>query len=464
MGDAWRTEGTDITRFMNARGGSISARAAFALVALACAACRDSTAAPSVTGIVLRAPFDSVFFGKTLRVQSVATGDSTAVAWPKFAWSSSDTSVAVVDSLGVALALRVGSATIRAELAGKSDSLRIRVVLFDPLPALRFTVISTGFDGVCAVSTTAGVFCGESNPIDSMPRFTLLPGSEQISFVSFHATIHSACGLSADSLMYCWGQNAHYHFGNGTSTAFRTTTAPALGGHGRRFLALTVGGHSQTCGVNAADSVVYCFGHNDFGQVGHGTVSGDDSLVAPVAGALRGRAVSANSANSCALDLSGAPYCWGAGGGGITSGPGTSGTPQRISTSVAFASIHVGHTHACALDRAGAAYCWGANVGGALTDTASQVTHTVPEQIGGDLRFSFLSATLDATCGVTAAGALYCWGEFSPDSLRARSAPTGPLPMRLPIGVPIRSVGSSYPFGSHHYWCAITTAGKLLCW
>jgi alpha-tubulin suppressor-like RCC1 family protein len=57
-----------------------------------------------------------------------------------------------------------------------------------------------------------------------------------------------------------------------------------------------------------------------------------------------------------------------------------------------------------------------------------------PVRVAGDLHFTSLSAGWDATCGITAAGLLYCWGsnEFGQLATGGRQNSPTPVRVRLP--------------------------------
>jgi alpha-tubulin suppressor-like RCC1 family protein len=80
----------------------------------------------------------------------------------------------------------------------------------------------------------------------------------------------------------------------------------------------------------------------------------------------------------------------------------------------AFVTVSAGGTHTCGVTAAGAAYCWGANGNGQLGDgTLTQRTGPVP--VAGGLSFRAVIAGSSHTCGVTPAlplgnGVAYCWG------------------------------------------------------
>jgi len=77
-----------------------------------------------------------------------------------------------------------------------------------------------------------------------------------------------------------------------------------------------------------------------------------------------------------------------------------------------FTALTAGRIHTCGVTSAGAAYCWGGNESRALGDgTTTQRLTPVPVQ--GGLVFTALTAGNSHTCGVTSAGAAYCWGVNS---------------------------------------------------
>jgi alpha-tubulin suppressor-like RCC1 family protein len=80
-----------------------------------------------------------------------------------------------------------------------------------------------------------------------------------------------ACGLTDDGAAHCWGDNLHGALGDGTTRgpngSPRMTPGPVLGE--RRFQTL-VAGYYRACGLTA-EGVAYCWGRNDYGQLGDGT-------------------------------------------------------------------------------------------------------------------------------------------------------------------------------------------------
>jgi alpha-tubulin suppressor-like RCC1 family protein len=230
---------------------------------------------------------------------------------------------------------------------------------------------------------------------------------------------------------------------------FASEAAPTPGANGRTFKALTVGGHSQTCGVNADDDVVYCFGHNDFSQVGRGTRSGHDSAVAPTGGAPRGLAVTTTEFYSCLLTLEGQPMCWGD----------DDMVPTAVASPEPLTTIAIGGAQRCAFGVSRTLYCWGLNTSGETGVGSASNGIGAPTVVNGGVRFDDVFPGAFATCAVPADGALYCWGNFHPRSLSSRLGDARYSPVRILPTLRFKSVAIHVG-----RTCGVTLDGRLYCW
>lgn len=183
--------------------------------------------------------------------------------------------------------------------------------------------------------------------------------------------------------------------------------------------------------------------------------------------ALRGRfalaepeVVSAGAGFTCALRRDGAAFCWGSNDDGEL-GTGTRASslaPVGVSTQLRFASVSAGWGFACALTTVGAAYCWGAAEveGGPVPGNAIQ--RRVPSAVPGGLTFASLSAGFTHVCGVTTAGAVYCWGENA-GRLGNGGVEDSPRPVRAASQATFKSVSAGLT-----HTCALATDGRAFCW
>jgi alpha-tubulin suppressor-like RCC1 family protein len=259
-----------------------------------------------------------------------------------------------------------------------------------------------------------------------------------------------ACALKPSGRVYCWGEGS---------------AAVAQVGTSRYFSSISVGGDStrtHACGISATDSLTYCWGANDRGQLGIGS-SGAARVETPTAVSTTARfvSVSAGGRHTCALTAAGEGYCWGANGvGQLAVGPrrfypeefdGSDVlSPTRVSGSHTFLGIAAGDNHSCAVSDESLglgdnlAYCWGdATIyevyGGAWTTYGSELGYRhvcegeqspggcpYPTRVGAPdtLRRDFsplIAAGGNTTCARTLDsylndGRTYCWGRFTGSS------------------------------------------------
>lgn len=141
----------------------------------------------------------------------------------------------------------------------------------------------------------------------------------------------------------------------------------------------------------------------------------------PLGGALRFTHLSVGSQNGCGISTTGSTACWGEGWlgtlGNDSAGTGVHATrPTLIAGNLAFQSVSHGAGHVCGLTRAGAAYCWGNNfrgrlgIGSPTTAGPGPVPVSRPYPVVGGLRFVSLAAGWSHTCALTESGEVWCWG------------------------------------------------------
>jgi len=214
------------------------------------------------------------------------------------------------------------------------------------------------------------------------------------------------CALDGAGRAFCWGWHAFGQLGiGGAATAFEVTPTPVAGDLRFRSLGL---GSLHSCGVTT-DSVTYCWGFNDRAQLGIDALetprvcTGNQRCVAsPIAidSAHRFTSVVAGRTHTCALTSAGAAYCWG------------NGSPVFVLASgPPFVSLVAGTSHTCGLTAAGAAYCWGSNGDGQLGIGPIGGEVPSPVAVSTSIAFVALGAGSAHTCGIDRDGQAYCWGQ-----------------------------------------------------
>jgi len=326
----------------------------------------------------------------------------------------------------------------------------------------KFTVTAIAV-GSCTLTVTDGGTGNAQVPVSvaaPVVPATLAAGS-------FHT-----CGLDASGAAWCWGKNDYGQLGNSANLGIITAnpTQGAVGG-GLTFAALTAGGH-HTCGLTPA-GIAYCWGSNESGQLGNSTNSGvsgaTNSTPLPVGGNLTFTRLSAGEFHTCGITTQGVMYCWGfnyLGQLGTATNNNTSvpnPTPAPVDGSLTFVAVAAGSGHTCGIVAGGTVYCWGLNLNGQLgraDDLGALIPHPTPTAVPGLPSISSLAAGRFYTCGLSSAGAGWCWGDNSTGQLGATTIETSqPTPVAVSGGLSFIVLGA----GSGHT-CGLTSGGTAYCW
>ncbi len=226
------------------------------------------------------------------------------------------------------------------------------------------------------------------------------------------------------------------------------------------FVSSVASGSEHNCALTSANEI-YCWGKNSVGQLGDGTTSSSSSPVL-VSGSHAWASVSASVDLTCAVTTAGDGYCWGTDNYGQV-GAGTHGfywsTPQLVSGSHVWASISAGDGTACGVTTAGAGYCWGYNNYGQLGDNTTTNADT-PQSINGARVWQSVTVGLETACGVEVGGDAYCWGKNTGYGL---GIGTSPAQVHVPTLVTGSHSWTSITAGDAR-GCAITNAAAGYCW
>ena len=317
-----------------------------------------------------------------------------------------------------------------------------------------FRAITAGGGHTCALTRAGGVTCwgyggGALGDITGLAT----------GVIAIAAGADFTCALTSTGRVQCWGSNGLGELGDGTTTGSRTPVdvVGLTGG----VVAIAAGDH-RACALTSAGGVK-CWGVNGYDQLGDGTTA-SSRLPVDVVGLASGvRAIAAGAAHTCALMSTGGVKCWGRNeqaqlGDGTTV---SRSTPAEVAGLPSGASsIAAGSWHTCVLTSAGGVKCWGRNNRGQLGDGTTTDSRTPVDVAGLPSGVTAIDADWGATCAVTGAGGVACWGEMM--GRRPDGTPTysrTPVDVaELPSGVAAVAVGGAA--GA----CALTTAGGVKCW
>jgi uncharacterized protein YjdB/alpha-tubulin suppressor-like RCC1 family protein len=139
-----------------------------------------------------------------------------------------------------------------------------------------FRSLSLGNQYTCGVTVNNEGFCwGSNNGKLGDGGFTDTSTPRAISgghrFTEISAGFNHSCGLTTLEQIYCWGGNGNGQLGNAAASA----PSPVLAINGVKAAEVEVSGigtgsSSFTCAVSKDRLTTWCWGRNDFGQLGNG--------------------------------------------------------------------------------------------------------------------------------------------------------------------------------------------------
>lgn len=242
--------------------------------------------------------------------------------------------------------------------------------------------------------------------------------------------------------------------------------------------------YDHSCAVTSSGRV-RCWGGNDSGQLGIGTMSATPEarpasevqrVTMPIGvGPLQGvDEVDGGLFFSCARLASGEVLCWGADDRGQLGQGSTSPSPRPLARrllhrdgTIPFddaVALGVGASHACAVLRGGGVACWGSNddlqAGGG--DNPQTTARSVPGVTGA----SAVSSGNESTCALLSSGRVSCWGSNDSGQLgRGMVAADTASPAEVvAVAGPGALTGIDQVAVGDDHACALTSSGEVLCW
>lgn len=314
----------------------------------------------------------------------------------------------------------------RVLIAGSVPSTsRMTLAQFDSIARwapLDSSTLTLGAGHGCVLIGGSVTCSGLDNYAQTGPTFGVF-GARSIDAGGFHT-----CVIDSASVVRCWGANNAGQLGAPASSPLRDPQR-ALGD-----VALLSAGSEHTCAVTSG-GIVVCWGLNREGQLGDGTRTNSHSPVVVRGPSGTIQSISAGGTVSCATNAAGALFCWGGndfgelGDGGVL----PTGSSRAVSELTQVVEVSAGGnarwSHVCARTSAGEVYCWGANDSGQTGDRGPSVLTTRPSRVLGlPSDIVQISTGISHSCARSATRGILCWGSDRSGQLANGAERGGPVP------------------------------------
>jgi alpha-tubulin suppressor-like RCC1 family protein len=333
--------------------------------------------------------------------------------------------------------------------------------------------VTSGWFHSCAVRADRSLWCWGENWAGQLGDGSMSASNVPVQvgsatdWISVAAGDTHTCALNDSGEIWCWGMNHYGQLGTGSSvdgssdySAHPTPTRvvgsfvwDSLNGGDNHYCATTQGGQ------------LYCWGANGDPEGRLGTGGTELRNPTPLKVGDGWATVDAGDYHTCAIEMSGRLFCWGKALGDGRLGTGiaeSSLTPLRVGLADDWVSVSAGYFSSCAINASGALFCWGANQSGQLGDgtTANQLA---PVPIGVDKQWRSVDVDNNYasmhTCAISVEGALYCWGANGSGQLGTG----GTLGSLTPTQVGTETDWKTVSTGANHT-CAVKVDLSIYCW
>ncbi len=335
------------------------------------------------------------------------------------------------------------------------------------------TAVGAGEDHACAL-VAGRVKCWGSNESGQLGNGALTNALTPVDVADITTATgiavggNHSCALLSDGSMKCWGKNKDGQVGNGVKVN-TSIPVPVTGIAGVTEL---TGGMSHTCAMTLPlGNNVKCWGKNKSGQLGNGGTV--DALLpidsAPLSLTATAIKVIGGENHTCGILSDGTMSCWGQNDFGQL-GIGSLGllpvtTPQVVggaSPSMNIKAASAGGNHTCAVASDGSVQCWGRNVSGQLGAGLFGAAIPLPGFVQGmepGETATMVSAGADHTCAVMTSGRVKCWGDNELGGLGNGTNRNAAIATALPPSVLATAVAAGKNFS-----CATINNDTVKCW
>ncbi|MDQ3032839.1 MAG: hypothetical protein M3Y87_10505, partial [Myxococcota bacterium] len=233
-----------------------------------------------------------------------------------------------------------------------------------------------------------------------------------------------------------------------------------------------IAGSAHACAATDG-AIVSCWGANDAGQIGLGTI--DEPPFVPVPTRVEDgdpasfiQALAGGADTTCVLRGNSSWTCWGSHwfgqlGDGMT---GVTGVPTTTTTGLELVDLSGASTY-CGIARDGAIWCWGYNARGQLGRGVETHHEATPGRVGDRNDWRAIDADGLHTCAIRNDDTLWCWGYNDSGELGLGHSENRAVPERPGCAAGQSATcfddWASVANGEFHT-CALRRDGSLWCW
>lgn len=351
-----------------------------------------------------------------------------------------------------------------------------------PVQPLTVSMIKAGSDTACALLTDGTVRCwGRVATVDvgggsfqsvtsSLP--VQVDGLTDVTQIA--VGVGHRCAIRSDHTVWCWGSNRTGQLGRGgpiDSNGYVDTVETRAPGivDGVTGAVQVAAGNGTSCAI-VIDGRVQCWGSNNRGQMGNGSVVNSSPTPTYVTGISNAISITAGSDFTCAVLAQGTAKCWGNNSAGLL-GNGSTGqaslgylekTPVSvagltqaitISTSARDSSV------VCALLSTGTVKCWGGNNVGQLGTGTNGSTSLVPVGVSSIASATSIAVSSLGACALLIDGTAKCWGYNASGELGNGTTTNSPSPIAVAAIADATAIAASSNTGY-----VLTATGSAKSW
>lgn len=288
---------------------------------------------------------------------------------------------------------------------------------------------------------------------------------------------YHTCILDSAGEIFCWGVLL-------AGSEFLPNPSPVavdMSGmiYGKVIVKL-VTGNNTTCALDE-NGELFCWGYNNYGQLGEGTQENQPVPVRSLEG-MSLKEVSLGKDHGCGIKNDGKLYCWGTGDKGQL-GDGSSGciiesdpneclvpifstSAIEVDSEKIFVSVSSGHSFNCAISTEGEVYCWGLNSSGQLGDgtTADKLKPVKVDGLLSGKTVVALSVGFSHACAVDSTNGIYCWGDNFNGMLGDGSNIRSLMPVAVDMSGDLSGASIKEISAGGYNTCILNASDEIFCW